>query len=150
MPLTVRADAIASDRIVTFSPARAYASPEIVSFAPGFTVVALRPIVNGELFVTWAMAGEIAAPPFVAASAVGATARAVAAMTPMPASLRDEVMGLVNIGISVSELGAWMADAFLCVPTVSFACRAAVRIGVRHLSSPGTDLGDVVRRPEMS
>ena len=85
--LTVRADAIASDTIVRFRPALANASPEIVTLAPGLTVVELRPIVNGELFVTCA-AGATGAPPDDAASAAGAAARAVAAMAPMPASLR--------------------------------------------------------------
>ena len=37
MPVTVWADAIALDTIVRFRPALAYASPEMVSFAPGLT-----------------------------------------------------------------------------------------------------------------
>src|SRR5215469_12882122 len=89
-PLTVRAEAIASDVIVRFKPARAYASPDTVSCAPGFTVVALRPIVNGALFVTCAAAGT-AAPPEAEASAAGAAARAAAAIAPTPASLRGEM-----------------------------------------------------------
>src|SRR5215469_10821863 len=88
-PLTVRAEAIASDVIVRFKPARAYASPDTVSRAPGFTVVALRPIVNGALFVTCA-GGATAAPPEDDASAAGAAASAAAAITPMLASLTGE------------------------------------------------------------
>ena len=86
-PLTVRDDMIALDRIVTFRPALAYASPEMVSFAPGLTVVELRPIVNGALFATCA-AGAAAAPPDVAASAAGAAARAVAAIAPIAGELQ--------------------------------------------------------------
>src|ERR1700759_646284 len=90
-PLTVRADANASDVIVRFKPALAYASPETVSFAPGLSVVERPPIVNGALFVTCEGTGATGAPPDVAASAVGAAAIAAAAATPMQASLRVEI-----------------------------------------------------------
>src|SRR5580693_2923749 len=100
-PLTVRADEIARDRIVTFRPALAYARPEMVSFAPGLTVFELRPIVNGVLVAACA-AGVTAAPPDVAASAVGAAASEVAAIATTPASLRGEIRErLGNIGVSV-------------------------------------------------
>ena len=86
IPDTLREDEIARDMIVRFSPARAYASPEIVIFWPGLTVEALTPSVNGALL---AVAAEAAAgaPPEVAASVVGAATKAVAAMAPTPAQL---------------------------------------------------------------
>src|ERR1700759_2414158 len=129
MPFTVCPDMIASDRIVRFRPALAYASPEMVSLAPGLTVVALRPIVNGALtFAGTAFAGT-AAPPDVAASAAGAPARAVAAIAPTAASLRDEghaVLG--NIGISIRVRGE--------------------RLGGRRLSgAPDNPSGAAHRRP---
>src|ERR1700733_2347127 len=108
-PLTERDEEIALDVIVRFSPARAYASPEMVSFAPGFTVVALRPIVNGALLATFAEAGVAAAPPDVAASAAGAPAKAVAASAPMPASLKEEIREREwNIGVSVCFTGLFL------------------------------------------
>ena len=111
--MTVRADAIASDTIVRFRPALAYASPEMVSLAPGLTVVELRPIVNGELFVTCA-AGATGAPPDDAASAAGAAARAVAAMAPIPASLRGEIRERewVNIGTPFGSVVGAFEGAF--------------------------------------
>src|ERR1700733_2263664 len=104
MPFTSRADEIALDRMVRFVPALAYASPEMSSFAPGCTVVALRPIVNGELCAACAVSDGTGAPPDVAARAVGATARAVAAMAPIPATLKEEIrerdVGIIVVSIA--------------------------------------------------
>src|ERR1700733_7447955 len=115
-PLPSRADEIASDMIVTFKPALAYASPEMVSLAPGLAELELRPIVNGALALAGTALGVAAAPPDVAASAAGAAARAVAAMAPMPASLRDETREreLANIGISVRFRGGRLRDRRFC------------------------------------
>ena len=75
MPLTVpgRRDRIGQDRDVLDRPERTPARIA-VSVSPGFTgVVALRPIVNGELFGSLRpLAGTAGAPPDGAASAVGA------------------------------------------------------------------------------
>lgn len=124
---------------MSFNPALANASPEIVSLAPGVTVVELRPIVNGKLFVTCAAADVTGAPPDDAASAVGAAARAVAAMAPMLASLRDDRRaGLGNIEISVRFRGERLgADAFAVLRTIPAALGAA--IGTRVLHLPGVD-----------
>src|ERR1700733_1197102 len=116
-PLPSRADEIASDMIVTFKPALAYASPEMVSLAPGLAELELRPIVNGALALAGTALGVVtAAPPDVAASAAGAATRAVAAIAPMPASLRDEMRerGLGDIEISLRFRGGRLRDRRFC------------------------------------
>ena len=52
--------------------------------------MALSPIVNGAL-LAYTIAGVTPAPPDGAASAVGAPARAVTAMAPIPASFSGEM-----------------------------------------------------------
>src|ERR1700721_2920418 len=97
MPATAREDEMAGDMTVRFLPALAYASPEIVIFWPGVTVLELTPRVNGALF-TCAAEPVTEAPPEVAANETGATARAVIAMAPTPASFA--MRELNDIGIS--------------------------------------------------
>src|SRR5579875_551798 len=106
IPFTTRADAIASDMMVSVSPARALARPEMVTRWAGLTVVSLNPIVNGALLI-WTAAGVTGAPPEDAASAPGAVARPMAAMAARLARRR----GRQRIDIGISFISSGLVEA---------------------------------------
>src|SRR5579884_1106275 len=125
----------------------------MVSLAPGLTEFELRPIVNGVLTFAATAFGVTGAPPVVAASAVGAAARAVAAMAPRPASLKGETRERewLNIGISVRfDGGACEVGAVFMLTTVSPPRRGAVRTALRHLATAATDTAVRIGRAQMS